>query len=56
MTFVTERVNIGQEFLTIVFPSNKLSLLNHKIRQFIELKSNIRSIERFITINGGYIK
>ena len=56
MQFVTERVNFGQEILTIVFPLSKSNLLSNKIQKFAESKITFGSIERFVILNGGYIK
>jgi len=56
MQFVSEIVTLNNERITIVFPIIKHRLLNNKLAQFTESKLSFASIERFVILNGGYVK
>ena len=56
MQFVTERVRFDRDILTIVFPVSKSTLIANKLKKLLESKISFNSMERFIVLNGGFIK
>lgn len=55
MMFISERVKLDHEILTVVFPAIKQNLLVDKIDKLKKSNINFNRFERFITLNGGYV-
>lgn len=56
MKFVTQRVKFNCGWITLVFPFTKQELINSKVSKFTQSQISFQSLERVLTLNGGYVK